>query len=205
MGLKYPKALSRPVVYDGEQVWKSGDWFGALYFGGTRCLAVLRPFQTKPHVKMSFPWLIQSDRTYFPSRGKAGDQLHTILSRKDIVIDGMFAHESKEGDLTWIKEVGAHIRPNAVLYCDDLYSFKEFGKGKGKKPFSERRKRLVKLLRKYDDLTHIRLTLYGRITSKADLRKLQDRAARNNCTFILRKDCSYVAGKSGNILVGEKL
>lgn len=203
-GLHYPKKLSRSLPYDGEKVWKTGDWFGAVYHGGRRCCAVLSPYEVSP-LAMSFPRLIESDRTPFPTIGRLGQALWRLRTKKRVVLDGTIGIVDGDGEYTWKNTKGRHPHPGSTLFCDDLYSLTAFEAGKGTKTYLERRKRLSKLLAKvdpeYEDWLVFRM--YSRIDSRDAFRRLKRRAAKEGAGFILRRDAPYCAGKSGNVLVGD--
>lgn len=200
IGLRWPKKLQRHLPYDGEKVW-DGEWFACVHFGGTRCCAVLRAYETQPEIRMSFPFVMDGKRNWFPTTGRLGQRLWEIRTPKEAVLDG-YLGVADDDTMEWDDLSGRHLPPGATLFVHDAYPVKIFQAGEGTESFTRRRKRVGLLVRAADS-EQIRIAKYKLIESRKQFREMQAAAESVGGGLMLRRNAPYQWGKSGNILLWE--
>lgn len=187
--------LARPLPYDGEKVWKTGDWFAGPLYPGPRLLIDLRGRE--------FPSFIDSKLGLWSTGGKLRMEVWDGYQDETdrVVLDGVVGTEGPDRRVDFYTITrGMHLPPGATLFCDDLYAWKVFKAGAGTLPFTRRRKKLRSVVDLIDS-ERLRVTPYKRVTSRDEFETL-----KRNCLsvegvgLILRRDAAYEAGRSGNIL-----
>lgn len=201
MELQEPTAKSQINV-------KSGQWWGSIFYGGSRCCAILSPYMTelkayesKPEILMSFPVLLDSERLTYPTIGKVGQSLWDIQLERTLVLDGYLGVE-ENGDMTWPNLEGRHLPPKCTFFVHDAIGMAAFKYGGGKAIFSKRRKRVGSAVRQADS-ERVRIAPYKRIDSKRTLNQLIKEARADGAQLMLRKDVPYKSGKSSTFIIKE--
>jgi hypothetical protein len=194
--------IAKALRYDGEKVWKTGDWFacaqGPRYL---RCLVLMDPENS------AFPYFMDRKGRWRFVAGSLRNALTDYLlelraekSKKAFVLDGHLAHRENENAYISVD----HKWPvNNCLYIDDCYSLTVFKAGAGTKSLAFRRKQVGRAVRGCDSPTFpiVRATKFYRIESKDQFQRMRiDAASIRNWGLMLRRDSPYEAGKSGNMI-----